>query len=98
VGSRAIAVDFRAFGRLSSTHGPFPCAEYPEWAIPCLQTILIADGISMFDISHHREIYPVRGEHVWAVGVGRLGRRLGPMSAGWCGALCTGQGGGLLGA
>lgn len=32
--------------------------EYPEYAIPCLQLIQVADGISMYDLAQHHEIYP----------------------------------------
>lgn len=28
--------------------------EYPEWAIPCLKTFLVAGSTSMFDVSHHQ--------------------------------------------
>ena len=36
-------------------------AEYPEWAIPCLQQFPIPShpqGLTLFDVSLHNEIYP----------------------------------------
>eukprot|EP00878_Enallax_costatus_P022505 GHUV01023877.1.p1 GENE.GHUV01023877.1~~GHUV01023877.1.p1 ORF type:complete len:131 (+),score=35.67 GHUV01023877.1:562-954(+) len=36
-------------------------AEYPEWAIPCLQQFPIPGhprGLTLFDVSLHNEIYP----------------------------------------
>ncbi|KAG1681187.1 hypothetical protein FOA52_015630 [Chlamydomonas sp. UWO 241] len=32
--------------------------EYPEWAIPCLKSFAVADGVTMFDVAEHKEIYP----------------------------------------
>lgn len=32
--------------------------EHPEWAVPCLKTFIISDGVSMYDIGKWQEIYP----------------------------------------
>ena len=46
--------------------------EHPDWALPCLRAFVVTEGVSMFDMAHHREIYPVRGGAGWGL-VGGLG-------------------------